>query len=83
LLLCVTAVDKSLSSSLSDARDALINAVVDMLTAYRTVQGVGQSTSQLPCPYQLRHVALYVLAMLKSVRLRDLYLLFVERALQE
>lgn len=59
--------DKSLSSSLSDARDALINAVVDMLTAYRTVQNVGQSSSQLPCPYQLRHVALHVLAMLKSV----------------
>jgi len=64
---CVAAVDKSLSSSLSDSRDALINAVVDMLTAYRGVQGVGQSASQLACPYQLRHVAVYVLAMLKSV----------------
>jgi len=52
---------------LTDAREALINAVVDMLTAYRSVQGISQSTSQLPCPYQLRHVALYVLAMLKSV----------------
>jgi len=72
-LLCVTAVDKSLSSSLSDAREALINAVVDMLTAYRTIQGIGQSTSQLPCPYQLRHVALHVLAMLKSVSIHDNY----------
>jgi len=69
LLSCVAAVDKSLSSSLTDAREALINAVVDMLTAYRTVQGISQSTSQLPCPYQLRHAALYVLAMLKSVSL--------------
>jgi len=67
VLLCVTAVDKSLSSSLADARDALINAVVDMLTAYRAVQGGSQSSSQLLCPYQLRHVALHVLAMLKSV----------------
>jgi len=70
---CVTAVDKSLSSSLSDAREALINAVVDMLTAYCTVQGSSQSTSQLPCPYQLRHSALYVLAMLKSVSRHDAY----------
>jgi len=62
-----SAVDKSLSSSLSDARDALINAVVDMLTAYHSVQSVGQSSSQLLCPYQLRHAALCVLAMLKSV----------------
>jgi len=69
------AVDKSLSSSLADARDALINAVVDMLTAYRSVQGGGQSSCQLLCPYQLRHVALYVLAMLKSVSLGDDYLL--------
>ena len=75
-MLHVTAVDKSLSSSLSDARDALINAVVDMLTAYRTVQGVGgQSASHLLCPYQLRHIALYVLAMLKSVSRYDIYFL--------
>jgi len=69
----LTAVDKSLSSSLTDARDALINATVDMLTAYRAVQGASQSSSQLLCPYQLRHVALHVLAMLKSVSLCDNY----------
>ena len=69
----LTAVDKSLSSSLADARDALINAVVDMLTAYRAVQGASLSSSSLLCPYQLRHVALNVLAMLKSVSLTDNY----------
>jgi len=65
---------------LSDAREALINAVVDMLTAYRTVQSIAQSSSQLPCPYQLRHVALYVLAMLKSVSLYFVVELFARTA---
>ena len=65
----IAAVDKSLSSSLTDARDAMINAVVDMLSSYRASQsGSNQFAGQLPCPYQLRLIPLYVLAMLKSVR---------------
>ncbi|XP_072111983.1 protein transport protein Sec24B-like isoform X4 [Mobula birostris] len=59
------AVDRSVSSSLSDARDALINAVVDTLSAYRsTVSNLQQSV--LVAPNSLRLFALYILALLKQ-----------------
>jgi Sec23/Sec24 helical domain len=68
----VVAVDKTLSASLADAREAMINAVVDMLASYRaTLSNPSQFTGQLPCPYQLRLVPLYVLAMLKSVNMQS------------
>jgi protein transport protein SEC24 len=70
-LLAKMAVDKSLSASLADAREAMINAVVDMLASYRsTLSNPSQFIGQLPCPYQLRLVPLYVLAMLKSTAFR-------------
>lgn len=67
--LCIaSAVDKSLSVSLSDAREAMINAVVDMLSSYRSsLHSGGQTAGQLMSPFQLRLVPLYILAMLKSV----------------
>lgn len=68
---CLSAVDKSLSASLGDAREAMINAAVDMLSAYGSCLSAGQRLGQLPCLYQLRLVPLYVLAMLKSVRSYD------------
>ena len=68
LLASVVAVDKSLSSSLSDAREALINAAVDMLSAYRaTLSSAAQYPGQLLSSYQLRLIPLYALALLKSV----------------
>ncbi|XP_072899228.1 protein transport protein Sec24B-like isoform X2 [Hemitrygon akajei] len=64
-LLATMAVDRSVSSSLSDARDALINAVVDSLSAYRsTVSNLQQSV--LVAPNSLRLFALYILALLKQ-----------------
>ncbi|XP_062902358.1 protein transport protein Sec24B-like isoform X5 [Mobula hypostoma] len=64
-LLATMAVDRSVSSSLSDARDALINAVVDTLSAYRsTVSNLQQSV--LVAPNSLRLFALYILALLKQ-----------------
>ncbi|OCT88321.1 protein transport protein Sec24A [Xenopus laevis] len=64
-LLANMAVDRSITSSLSDARDALINAVVDSLSAYRssvlTVQQPG-----LLVPHSLRLLPMFVLALLKQ-----------------
>lgn len=60
------AVDRSVSSSLSDARDALVNAVVDPLSAYSSaVSSVPRST--LTAPSSLKLLPLYVLALLKQV----------------
>lgn len=55
-----------MSSSLSDARDALVNAVVDPLSAYSSaVSSVPRST--LTAPSSLKLLPLYVLALLKQV----------------
>lgn len=62
-----SAVDRSVTASLSDARDALINAAIDSLASYRTsvlsIQQPGLLT-----PACLRLFPLYVLALLKHVR---------------
>ncbi|XP_078263390.1 protein transport protein Sec24B-like isoform X2 [Rhinoraja longicauda] len=64
-LLATMAVDRSVCSRLSDARDALINAVVDSLSAYHsTVSNLQQSV--LVAPSSLRLFALYILALLKQ-----------------
>lgn len=60
------AIDRSISSSLSDARDALVNAVVDCLAAYRA-NGSNIQPSGLIAPAALRLFPLYVLALLKQV----------------
>ncbi|XP_034961357.2 protein transport protein Sec24A [Zootoca vivipara] len=64
-LLANMAVDRSVTASLSDARDALVNAVIDSLSAYRssvlTIQQPG-----LMVPISLRLFPLYVLALLKQ-----------------
>ncbi|XP_038647984.1 protein transport protein Sec24B-like isoform X2 [Scyliorhinus canicula] len=68
-LLATMAVDRSVSSSISDARDALVNAVVDSLSAYRsTVSNLQQSV--LVAPNSLRLFALYILALLKQQAFR-------------
>lgn len=60
--------DRSISSSLSDARDALVNAVVDSLSAYgSTVSNLQHSG--LIAPSSLKLFPLYVLALLKQVAL--------------
>uniref|UniRef100_A0A2K5PBA3 SEC24 homolog B, COPII coat complex component n=1 Tax=Cebus imitator TaxID=2715852 RepID=A0A2K5PBA3_CEBIM len=65
-LLANMAVDRSISSSLSDARDALVNAVVDSLSAYgSTVSNLQHSA--LMAPSSLKLFPLYVLALLKQV----------------
>ena len=63
----VAAVERSITGSLGDARDALVNAVVDMLGAYGTTLTSSQRMGQLPCPYNLRFMPAYALALLKFV----------------
>ncbi|XP_066240897.1 protein transport protein Sec24B isoform X3 [Saccopteryx leptura] len=68
-LLANMAVDRSISSSLSDARDALVNAVVDSLSAYgSTVSNLQHSGLIAPCSLKL--FPLYVLALLKQKAFR-------------
>ncbi|XP_076844603.1 protein transport protein Sec24B isoform X2 [Brachyhypopomus gauderio] len=68
-LLANMAVDRSVSSSLLDARDALVNAVVDSLESYRA-NGSNLQPPGLVAPAALRLLPLYVLALLKQKALR-------------
>ncbi|XP_015281791.1 PREDICTED: protein transport protein Sec24B [Gekko japonicus] len=68
-LLANMAVDRSVSSSLSDARDALVNAVVDSLSAYMSTVSNLQPTA-LIAPNSLRLFPLYVLALFKQKAFR-------------
>nr|XP_040030264.1 protein transport protein Sec24B isoform X1 [Gasterosteus aculeatus aculeatus] len=68
-LLADMAIDRSLTSSLSDARDALTNAAVYLLSAYKSnVSNLQQSGLVLPASMRLFPV--YILALLKQKALR-------------
>ncbi|XP_075716635.1 protein transport protein Sec24B isoform X2 [Rhinoderma darwinii] len=68
-LLANMAVDRSITSSLSDARDALVNAVVDSLSSYKsTLSNLQQST--LIAPNSLKLFPLYILSLLKQKAFR-------------
>ncbi|KAG8004286.1 Protein transport protein Sec24B [Nibea albiflora] len=68
-LLANMAIDRSISSSLSDARDALVNAVVDLASAYKSnVSNLQQSGLVLPAAMSLFPV--YILSLLKQKALR-------------
>ncbi|KAB7494601.1 Protein transport protein Sec24B [Armadillidium nasatum] len=66
-LLAKMAVDKCLSAQMSDAREALVNACCDALSAYKASLS---SYSGLPAPPTLQMMPLYILGLLKSVALR-------------
>ncbi|KAF2360145.1 Sec23/Sec24 helical domain [Trinorchestia longiramus] len=68
-LLARMAVDRCIGSTSTDARDALVNASVDVLTAYRN--SLSQSPGRaLVAPHNLKLWPLYTLALLKSVSFR-------------
>ncbi|KAF4098121.1 protein transport protein Sec24A [Onychostoma macrolepis] len=68
-LLASMAVDRCVTASLSDARDALINAAIDSLASYRSsVLTVPQPG--LLAPACLRLLPLYILALLKHKAFR-------------
>ncbi|XP_058054708.1 protein transport protein Sec24A [Anopheles bellator] len=69
-LLSKMAVDRSLSSSLSDARDAFINATVDIFSAFKIAQNLPQNSNIIVAPENLGLLPLYVLALLKHPAFR-------------
>lgn len=70
-LLAKMAVDRSLSSSVSDARDAFINATVDIFNAFRLAQNLPSGNSgQLIAPKNLALLPLYIAAILKHIAFR-------------
>lgn len=56
-----------MTASLSDARDALVNAVIDSLSAYRS-SVLSNQQHGLMVPFSLRLFPLFVLALLKQVK---------------
>lgn len=67
-LLSKMAVDRSLTSNVADAREAFINATVDIFNAFKIAQNLpsGQS-GQLIAPRSLALMPLYISALLKHV----------------
>ncbi|KAH8285511.1 hypothetical protein KR054_010168 [Drosophila jambulina] len=70
-LLSKMAVDRSIASNLSDARDAFINATIDVFNAFKIAQNLpsGQS-GQLIAPRSLALLPLYILGLLKHPAFR-------------
>lgn len=70
-LLSKMAVDRSITSNIADAREAFINATVDILNAFKIAQNLpsGQS-GQLIAPRSLALLPLYISALLKHVGYR-------------
>ena len=62
-----TGVDKCIAQSMSDAREAMINASLDMIRAYGTTLASSQRVGQLPIIFTLRCVPLFIISMLKYV----------------
>lgn len=68
-LLSKMAVDRSQQSSLSDARDALINVGVDVASAYKLSQSA--MTGGLMVPGSLKLLPLYIISLLKCIAFRS------------
>jgi protein transport protein SEC24 len=66
-LLSKMAVDRSLSSNLSDARDAFMNATVDVFSAFKIAQNLPQGANGLIAPQNLALFPLYIFALMKHV----------------
>lgn len=64
-LLAKMAVDRSMQSSLSDAREAFINVAIDILSSYKLSLNLGSSPSALLAPDCLKLLPLYISALLK------------------
>ncbi|XP_063913098.1 protein transport protein Sec24A [Zophobas morio] len=69
-LLAKMAVDRSMQSSLSDAREAFINVAIDILSSYKLSLNMGNGSSSLNAPQCLQLLPLYISALLKSTAFR-------------
>lgn len=63
-------ISRSTQASLSDAREAFINAVVDVLSAYKFSLNIGSAGSGLLAPECLKLLPLYIAAILKHPAFR-------------
>ena len=73
-LLANKAVERSITHKLEDARDALFNKMVEILSAYKasmTAAGAGAS-AQLAISENLKLLAVLVLGLLKNVGVRSI-----------
>ncbi|XP_037874702.1 protein transport protein Sec24A [Bombyx mori] len=64
------AVDRCVSASLAEAREALTNVAADALSAHRLAQNAPAAAPGLPAPAALRLLPLYLLALLKRKAFR-------------
>lgn len=64
------AIEKALTSKLSDSREALVNKCIEILTVYRKELVVGNYSGQLMLPDSLKSYPQYVLALIKNIVLR-------------
>lgn len=71
-LLSKMAVDRCMTASMSEAREAVMNVAVDALSAFRLSQNLpsGTMSSALHAPMSLRLLPLYLLALLKTKAFR-------------
>lgn len=70
-MLSKMAVDRAINSGLSDSREAIVNAAVDMLQAYYATLPPGQrSPNHLVTPHSLKYIPLLTLALLKHMAFR-------------
>ncbi|GJQ65437.1 hypothetical protein Trydic_g7544 [Trypoxylus dichotomus] len=69
-LLSKMAVDRSMQSSLSDAREAFLNVAIDILTSYKMSLNMSSGVSGLMAPDCLKLLPLYISALLKNIAFR-------------
>lgn len=69
-LLAKMAADRSVAASLPDAREALINAALDSLSAFGSTLTASQRAGSLPMVYSLRLLPLLIAALVKFVAFR-------------
>ncbi|XP_033742326.1 protein transport protein Sec24A-like isoform X2 [Pecten maximus] len=69
-LLAKMGADRSVTSSMSDAREALINAAIDSLSSFGSTLPASQRLGCLPTAFSIRLLPTLVLALLKSSAFR-------------
>jgi hypothetical protein len=65
----ILAADRSTTTAIQEARDAMTNVACDVLKACLS-NNLSNRAFSLLVPYSLRLIPLYMLSMIKSVRLR-------------
>lgn len=69
-LLAKMAVDRSMQSNLSDAREALVNVAIDVISTYKLSLNLNTGATGLLVPNCLKLLPLYISALLKFIAFR-------------